>query len=205
LPVKILPACADSAPARSPTRPPNGIVYYGWPGGGAGRRDLKGKFRIFAFLALFALFAFDFLLLFLEERGGDGGDREVAVGDRGRDALGHLDGADVDAVADVEPGQVELELLGDVVDAAQHLDLVADDVQEAAALDARALLFVDEDARHVDVGPRRLGDAQEINMQCPAVHGVELHVARQHPLRAAAADVHRINGREKAAGVELFA
>jgi hypothetical protein len=48
----------ESVPARSPTRPPNGIVSCGRPGGGAGWRDRIGecsrKFYLLAALALLA-------------------------------------------------------------------------------------------------------------------------------------------------------
>ena len=57
-------------------------------------------------LALLALFG----LLHGDRRGRDGRHREIAIGDRGLDTLGHGHLRDVQAVADIRRGQIELEL-----------------------------------------------------------------------------------------------
>ena len=49
---------------------------------------------------------------------------------------GSLMRRDVHRVADLEPGQVDIEMLGDGVGRAAHRNLVAHDVEHAAALDA---------------------------------------------------------------------
>ena len=67
------------------------------------------------------------------------------------DALGQRDVADVDRIADVEAGDVDRDLVGDLVGVADQFELVADDVEHAAALEAGRGLFVDEAHRHVDV------------------------------------------------------
>ena len=66
-------------------------------------------------------------------------------------ACRQLDRADMDAVADIEAGQVDHDPLRDAVDRAEHLDLVAHDVEHAAAAQPGRLLLVDEDDRHRDV------------------------------------------------------
>ena len=63
---------------------------------------------------------------------------------------------------------------------ALDFDLVADDVQHAAALQARRLLGVDELDRHGDGDPRFLADAQEVHVDRNVGDRVELNVARQH-------------------------
>src|SRR3546814_10037404 len=75
----------------------------------------------------------------------DRGDGEVAVGDGRDDAVGQVHMADVNAVADLEAGEVDLEGMWDRVDRAEHLDLVAHDVEHAAALDAGTLLLQSEE------------------------------------------------------------
>src|SRR6185369_7553948 len=82
-------------------------------------------------LAVVAFFA-------AQARGGnDGGDGEVAVGDRrGRPfRQGHV--ADVDRGADFEAGDVDPDLVGDRIRRADQFELVTDDVEHAAALQAR--------------------------------------------------------------------
>ena len=87
----------------------------------------------------------------MRRRGDDRGDGEVAVGDRGLGAVGQGHLADVDRIADIEAGDVDLDLVGDLVRVADQLELVADDVEHAAALEAGELFLVDEHHRHGDV------------------------------------------------------
>src|SRR4051812_22466323 len=119
----------------------------------------------------------------------DGGDGEVAVGDRALDAPGQLHRRDVQGIADVETGQADLDLVRYLGRVADQLELVADGVQDAAALDAAAFLFAGEANGDVDVHLRMLGDAQEIDMQRPVGDRVELDVLGKGAGGGAAADL----------------
>ena len=99
-------------------------------------------------------------------------------------ALGQGDLADVERIADVEAGEADLDLLGNLGRVADQLELVADRVEHAAALEARRLLLVDEVDRHRDGDLGVLGDAQEIDMQRPVGDRVELDVLGQGAGRA---------------------
>src|SRR5688500_9662201 len=70
-------------------------------------------------------------------RRDDGGDGEVLVGDRRRGALGQLHLADVERIADIEAGQVDDHFLRNLGRVADQLEVVADGIEHAAALDAR--------------------------------------------------------------------
>ena len=72
----------------------------------------------------------------MDGRRGDGRNGEIPVGDDGAYALGQFDAADMDAVADVEPGQVGGEAFRNRFGAADEFDLVAHDVEDAAAFQA---------------------------------------------------------------------
>src|SRR3546814_15910625 len=69
-------------------------------------------------------------------RGDDRRDGEVAVGDRAFHALRPGDVADVDRFAVVETGDVERDVVWNLVRFADHFQLVTPDVQHAAALQA---------------------------------------------------------------------
>ena len=73
-------------------------------------------------------------------RRGDRGDGEVAADGRPR-AVGQRYLADMDAVADVEAVEADRDVLGDGVHRAEQIDLVAHDVEDAAALDAGRILL----------------------------------------------------------------
>src|SRR5690606_8570304 len=73
-------------------------------------------------------------------RRSDGGYGEVAVGDDRAHVLRQRHVADVDAVADVEALEVDLDPFRDGIDRAVQLHLVAHHVQDAAALQAPAFL-----------------------------------------------------------------
>ena len=55
-----------------------------------------------------------------------------------RRARGQLHVADVDRIADFEAGDVDLDVVGDLVRIADQFEFVAHDVEHAAALQARA-------------------------------------------------------------------
>ncbi|PAV70023.1 hypothetical protein WR25_03217 [Diploscapter pachys] len=111
-------------------------------------------------------------------------DREVAVFDRRRRALGQLDVADVDRIADLAALQRNRDLAGDVGGVDDQLDLVAGDVEHAALLQAAALVLVREHDRHRDGDGGVLTDAQEVDMDRTVGDRVERHVLRQRALTA---------------------
>ena len=97
--------------------------------------------------------------------------------------LGRVDRRDVDRIADLEPGQVDLDLVGDLGRVADQLEVVADDVEHAAALDAGRRFLVGEHDRHVDVDLAMFADAQEIDVDRAARHRVELDVLGERAMR----------------------
>ena len=75
-------------------------------------------------------------LFFALQSAGDRRNREVAVLDHRRHLLRQLHRRDVDRAADLETREVDVEVLRDLVVGAVDLDLMAHDVQDAAALQA---------------------------------------------------------------------
>ncbi len=92
----------------------------------------------------------------------------------------------MDAVADVQPGQVDEDAFRNRIRPAPHLDRVTDDVEHAAALDAGAFLVVFEHHLDVDVEPGGFAEAHEIDMDGAVGDRVHLQVAGQHPVFFAA-------------------
>jgi hypothetical protein len=80
----------------------------------------------------------------------------------------------VDRIADFEAGQVDMDLVRDMRRIALDLELVLDDVEHAAALEARRFLVIVEAHRHRDMDLGVLADAQEIDVDRPARHRVEI-------------------------------
>src|SRR5665213_1743065 len=129
--------------AKSP-QSATGSASSGWPGTSTGRAPKKepnqrrtdkardplalGRFAFAFFLADHGHFGSGRLRNFLvfgphHGRSDDRGDREITVGDRRFGAGGKLDVADVDRIADVETGQVDLDIvghLGGVLNAVRH-------------------------------------------------------------------------------------
>src|SRR5690606_23972242 len=132
----------------------------------------------------------------------DGRDGEVAIGNGRPHALRQVEIAGVNGFADVAAGEVDHELLGDVVDRAGHLDLVADDVQHAAALEPRTVLLVDEP--HGDPQRQRgtLRDAEKIDVYREVANRIELDVAG-NDARLLAADVDHVERRQEASALQV--
>jgi hypothetical protein len=84
----------------------------------------------------------------------------------------------VERVADIEPGQIHLDELGDGIDRNMELDRMADDVQSPAALQAWGGLFIEEVHRNIQREPGAFTDAQEVHMQQEVADGVELVILR---------------------------
>src|SRR5947209_19644094 len=102
--------------------------------------------------------------------------------DRRASAFGDLNLMDVDAVADLEPVEIDDDPFGNVVDRADHVDLMADDVQNAAAAQPGGALVVDEDDRYRDGDLGAGADPQEIDMERRVGERMVWHLARQGPL-----------------------
>ena len=120
--------------------------------------------------------------------------RSVIVGPHARR---QRDVADVDRIADLAAGEVDHDLARDRVGRADQLQGPADDVEHAAALEARRLVLVDEAHRHVDVDHRPLLGAQEVDVQRVVGDRVQLRLARQH-LEALVAEVELEHRAEEA-------
>src|SRR6478736_871313 len=140
---------------------------------------------------------------FLSGAADDGRHGEIALGDGGLHAFGQLDRRDVHAVADLETGQIHIEMLGDGVGRAADRNFVAHDVQDAAALDAGGGGFVQEAHRNLDGDQRMLAHAHEIDMDGKVANGVELHLAG-NDARLGSIQVEYEDRALKVTGVELL-
>ena len=136
--------------------------------------------------------------------GSDGGDGEIAVGNRRLDPIGNVDMAEMDAVADIETGKIDHDGLRYGVDRAKHLNRVAHNVQHAAARQPNAIFFIDELASHFDGNLGRGTDPKEIDMLGHVGHRMQLDLARQHPFDAAI-DLDFIDGRKESPGLQILA
>src|SRR5690606_5025020 len=95
------------------------------------------------------------------------------------------DGRDVDAVTDVDTGQIDRYLLGDVVGADDQAERVVHNVQRAAALEAGASFFIDELHMHLNGELGVLADAEEVHMQREILDRIKLVVAGNHAVLGA--------------------
>ena len=113
----------------------------------------------------------------LERRRSDQrGDGEVAIGDRAFAAFRQRQFADVDRIADFLAGNVDFDFARDLVGFADQFQLVADDVENAALLEARRSFFIDEDDRNADFDLRTLGEAEEVGVLGAVGDRMERHV-----------------------------
>jgi len=86
----------------------------------------------------------------------------------------------VHRAADIEAGQINLEVGRDLIVGAGDLDVVAHDVQHAAALQAGRQRLVDEAHGHLDADAAVLADAHEIDVDRQVLDGIDLELARKH-------------------------
>ena len=100
----------------------------------------------------------------------------------------------MDGITDFQARKLENKLRRDVVGGAQHFDFVANDVQNAAGLQAGAFFFAFEYDRHGS-GNFPLGvETQEIDMHRRIRNRMELHVTGQHAMfRACDLDVDQLD------------
>ena len=85
-------------------------------------------------------------------------------------------------VIDFEAGHVDVERLRNGVRRAAHVERMGHDIDGTAALDARRLVGIDDVDRDADPDRRAFGQAHEIDMDREVAHGIELEVARDHPV-----------------------
>ena len=95
-----------------------------------------------------------------------------------------------------------MDLVRDMRRIALDLELVLDDVEHAAALEARRFLVIVEAHRHRDMDLGVLADAQEIDVDRPARHRVEINRLGQGAVRLALEvdhhdRVHEVAGRKQ--------
>ena len=90
----------------------------------------------------------------------------------------HLDRRDVDRAADLEAFEIDLEERRDAVVGAIDLDLVAHDVEHAAALQAGRQRVIDEAHGNRDADDAVLADAQEVDVERQVLDRIDLHLAR---------------------------
>ena len=106
-------------------------------------------------------------------------------------------------IADVETLEVDHHLVGDLGRVADELELVAHDVEHAAALQARRVVLILEAHRHRDGDLGVLGDAKEIDVERPVGDRMELDVLGQRARRLAADIDHHHRVHEVARVKEL--
>ena len=145
-----------------------------------------------AFLGLFDNFS---------HTAGDRRDGEIAVGDRRLCAFRQLDVGDLDVVANVEAGEVSVELLGDAVCANVKFDSVTHHVERAATLQAwRCFLIVEVD-RHLNGDDLFLVHSVKVDVQRHVRDRVHLDRLRDHELLLAIVD-KVCRGGEEVAGID---
>ena len=83
----------------------------------------------------------------------------------------------MNGIAKFEPGKVDQDLFGNEIGWTIEIDLVADDVEHAALLDAGRLLLISEVDRHLDMDARAGPESQEIDMGDEVAHRFELDIA----------------------------
>src|SRR5215217_545466 len=135
-------------------------------------------------------------------RSNDGGDREVTIGDDRSCTLRQLDVRDMNAVANLQAGEVHRDEFRNVVGRNVQFNFVTNDVENATGLDAGGLLFVDEVNRNFDGNLAVLGNAQEVDVHGEVADRIQLIVLREDT-DLFAVDVDRCNGGHETAGVDL--
>ncbi|CUW89806.1 hypothetical protein AGR2A_Cc160243 [Agrobacterium genomosp. 2 str. CFBP 5494] len=108
----------------------------------------------------------------------------------------------MNAVADLQAGEINRDGFRNVVGRAVEFHRVANDVQNAADLDVR-LFFVFEVNRNFDVDERVARNAQEVDMHGEVADRIKLVILREN-LDLLAVDVDRRNRRHETAGVDTL-
>ncbi len=107
-------------------------------------------------------------------------------------------------VIDLEAGHVDVERLGNGVRRTAHVERMGDDVDGTAALDSRRLVGIDDVDRDAHPDRRALSEAHEIDMDRQVTHGIELEVARDHPVLLAV-DLDVVDAGQEPAGEDALA
>src|SRR5262249_43559883 len=85
-----------------------------------------------------------------------------------------------------------------------ELQRMGDDVDGAAALDARSAFRVDHMQRDADADRRAFAEPHEVYMDREVAHGIEMEVARNHAMLLAL-ELDVVNRGEEAAGQDALA
>jgi len=143
-------------------------------------------------------------LLFFDHarRRHDRGDREVAAADQRLDAFRQRDRGNVDRAMNVQTRQVYRDEIGNGVGGAQHVKLVADDVEHAAALKSRRLAMIEKAHRNGQTHFGAGGKAQEVDMHGLVGHRIDLEPLGNHA-RLLAVDLEHEQGGEKRSGIDV--
>ena len=104
-------------------------------------------------------------------------------------------------IVEVEAGEVDRDRLGDRVRRREQLERVQHEIDRAALLDAGRGFAIDDVDRHADAHARARAQAQEVDVHRLVGDDVELIVARQNALLAAA-DVELEDRGQEVAGVD---
>src|ERR1700687_2948200 len=99
-------------------------------------------------------------------------------------------------VVDFQTADVGVDILRNVVDRAFQIDGVGDDVDGAAALDARRTFRVHDVQGNADADGRAFAEPHEIDMNRKIAHRIELEVARNHAVLVAL-EIDVVNRGEK--------
>src|SRR4029079_12055217 len=106
-----------------------------------------------------------------------GNERHVVTADH-LDVWRQGDVAQVLRVVDLQPGNIDIDRFRNGLGRADHVDRVIDDVDGAAALDARRLIGVEHVDRYLHANFCAFGNPHEVDMHGQVVDRVELEVAR---------------------------
>ena len=92
---------------------------------------------------------------------------------------GRVSVVDVDGLVDVQPGDIDLDGVGNVVGRADQLDLVAHDVEHAALLQAGRFALALEVHRNFQAHRGAFGQAHEIDMHGTVADRIELQAGAE--------------------------
>src|SRR5579883_1310559 len=125
------------------------------------------------------------------------GDGEVAFCDGGRNSLRKGDVGNMDAVANIEAGEVHRDLFRDGIGRAGKLDRMANDVQDPAALQAWRRLVIHELNGNLHVNARGPAHAEKVHMDGKIANRIDLDLPRNDPLLLAV-DIEQVDCRQEA-------
>src|ERR1700684_11290 len=107
-------------------------------------------------------------------------------------------------VADLQPADVGLDILRNVIDRTYEVDGVGDDVDGAAALHAGGGFRVLDVQGHADADGGAFAEPHEVDMERKITHRIEMEVARNHAVLLAL-EIDVVNRGEEPAGQDALA